>query len=142
MRDLHLLSHAKRPQRGAGTDLPKTDLKFYTSSSNRDGEVIKGCNCDSTSKIYEELTCIELPEHIFEFYPEWRPGVPDYTDYVEFLRDTYCLPVQEEYHARVAHAMTSAKTQVQVFTSDVMGAVQPGRKEGKNSPSRRLKIAG
>ncbi len=120
----------------------RTDLKFYSSASHQDRELIKGCNCNTTSKIYEMVPFIDFRDFTFEFYPEWRPGYPDYSDYVEFLRDTYCMPAAEEYGRRLSMALASVHTATQVFASD---AGHPAKAEGgsaKTSPTRRLKVAG
>jgi hypothetical protein len=85
---------------------------------------------------------IDFRDFTFEFYPEWRPGYPDYSDYVEFLRDTYCMPAAEEYGRRLSMALASVHTATQVFASD---AGHPAKAEGgsaKTSPTRRLKVAG
>ena len=119
----------------------KTDLKFYRSPSHQDGEALRGCDCPGTSKIYEAAGTVNLLDFTFEFYPEWRPGYPDYGDYVEFLHTTYCIPAMEEYDRRRIAAMASHATEEQVFSSNSAGF--PHIREGVRAPlTRRIRVAG
>lgn len=120
----------------------RTELKFYTSPSHQDRAVIKGCNCHTTSKLYDLVGTIDLKDFSFEFYPEWRPGYPDYNDYVGFLRDVYCAPAMEEYNRRRSEALGSPHTGVQVFSSDAAGPSETKGDGAKPSPTRKLKVAG
>lgn len=120
----------------------RTNLKFFTSASGMNPEVIKGCDCNNTSRIYELVENIDLRDFTFELYPEWRPGYPDYSDYVEFLRDTYCMPAMEEYNRRLNEALASPSMNAQTISSD-SGSFSSITEGGtKVQPTRRLKVAG
>ena len=83
---------------------------------------------------------VYLPgNYAIEFYADWRPGVPDYTDYYEWLRDSWCLPIVTEYNRRIQVAMESVATPDVIYTSEDYEH-NINLKEKAKRPTRKLSV--
>ncbi|MDD3982788.1 MAG: hypothetical protein PHU54_02415 [Candidatus Omnitrophica bacterium] len=97
----------------------RSALKFYGSENVRDGSEADSCN-GKRYRYYRLHSGDVNFFHTFDLkvYPEWRPGKPDYTDYVEFLAENICLPYVNEYERRIREALTSEETSEVKISSD------------------------
>lgn len=97
----------------------RSSLTFYSSENANSPEYSESCN----GKRYQYIRLHSGEVNFFhnmkmEVYPEWRPGKPDYTDYVEFLAENLCIPFVNEYERRIREALISEETSEIKISSD------------------------
>jgi len=125
-------------------------LPFYKESSTRKKKSrgILRCHCGSAAELVE--ICPEEIEDIFSepfswrFYPEWRPGVPDYSDYIQFCVDTWLEPCVRELERRVKEAQMSPEVDEYSISRDnyALHSVMKKGEESAQQRVRKLKIGG
>lgn len=123
----------------AGMHLIPENFKFFDSENGRNNKYYRKCG---------GISYFQLPdvEDIFEdyysivLYPEWRPGVPDYSDYVEWLAKNVLNPCIEEFERRWAEAGTSEETVPVEFSSDNYLFQKATETQQKSTLSRKVKL--
>lgn len=82
-------------------------------------------------------------EQTTTIFPDWRPGRPDYSDVIDWVRRKVCEPITEEYNKRILEAYQSEPIEEETTISSEtvkMEAIQKEVQE-KKRPSRKLKMA-
>jgi len=102
-------------------------LKFYRQSNHRN---------TNFSILRMNINFYKYNESVV--YPEWRPGIPDYSDYLEFLK-TICEHVRNEYVRRVEEAWESEEILDEFTISSETLAYQKAQLV-KKPLTRKLKI--
>ncbi len=108
---------------------------LFLGREEKEDEPLNHCGYKTPSYFLTEIDFFETWAK--KVYPEWRPGIPDYTDYVKALMEFICRPAIEEYERRMAEAMDSAETEEYIVTSDQF-EVQKQQEEVKIA--RKLRI--
>lgn len=122
-------------------DAPIAPFLFFTESSAHSNKMYTH-DCSSAGFSIGGWELAFFKGATMTYYPEWRPGIPDYIDYYEFLRDNFCLPAIAEYNRRIEEAMESIETEEIVYSSE-MYQTQKLEKEVRQRPIRKLRtIAG
>lgn len=127
---------------------PPLPFFFYTTSSARETRPMYKCCCNWTGRIdNSSIKLVVSPPSIqnvfsswsWTFYPEWRPGIPDYSDYVQFCIEKWLKPCVEEFERRTKEAMESVETEEYTITSDDLVRKEV-EKELAQKPTRKLKV--
>jgi len=111
-------------------EIVETNLKFYRQSNHRN---------TNFSILRMNINFYKYNESVV--YPEWRPGIPDYSDYLEFLK-TICEHVRNEYVRRVEEAWKSEEILDEFTISSETLAYQKAQEELVKKPSRKISIRG
>lgn len=113
-------------------------IKFFDSENGRNNKYYRICG---------DIVYLRLPdiEDIFEgysvtLYPEWRPGKPDYSDYVEWLAENVLNPCIAEFERRWAEAMESEETEAVEFTSDHYSFQKATETQQKSTLTRKVRV--
>ena len=75
-----------------------------------------------------------------KIYLEWRPGVPDYSDAIDWFRKNVCEPVVEEYHRRLLEAYQSEPIEEEITVSSESVKIEKAKEELKKKPTRKLRV--
>lgn len=121
-----------------GMYLIPENFKFFSSGNGRDSKYSSSCG---------SIPFFQLPniEDIFgkdysvTLYPEWRPGVPDYSDYVEWLAENVLNPCIEEFERRWQEAETSEETEAVEFSSENY-IFQKATEQQKTTLTRKVRV--
>ncbi|MEM4134329.1 MAG: hypothetical protein QXV73_03955 [Candidatus Micrarchaeia archaeon] len=93
-------------------------FKFYATSNVRYIDYFPKChNCYRYFQLPRIYNIFEN-NYVVEMFLEWRPGKPDYDDYVSWLIENVLNPCIAEFERRWAEAETSEETEAVEYSSD------------------------
>lgn len=128
------------PPRQKTEYLIPAQFKFYATSNARCQDYYpKDHNCYRYFQL-PRISNIFENSYLVEMFLEWRPGKPNYDDYIEWLAENVLNPCIAEFERRWAEAETSEETEAIEISSDNYLFQKATEQQQKTTLTRKVRV--